>query len=297
MPCYLQERFVREALRSVLAQEYTPLEIIVIDDASTDRTYEIVVEEAQTYRGPHRVSYSRNSECQRIEIYNQLFKQSRGQFIVHAHGDDISLPDRVNWLVETWQHTGASLIASNVVVIDAEGESHGVLVNPEQEVVCTLDTIVESVRCPHMFGATFGYERAVLERFEPLDRLRSVIKTDAILPFRGALLNGCQFLNRPVLMFRHHEYVSAAAQLTDRSNPKFMPEGERNRAERVCQTHYLLETLDKSQSLIADPNRRDRLRQRLLETLVSDVGEWSKIRNRLIVGGAHCRWVKTADTH
>ena len=41
MPIFQQERYVAEALRSVMAQTYQPLEIIISDDCSADRTLEI----------------------------------------------------------------------------------------------------------------------------------------------------------------------------------------------------------------------------------------------------------------
>ena len=54
------EAFVRPTLESAFAQRYRPLEIIVADDCSTDRTYETAQAIVAAYRGPHRVSLFRN---------------------------------------------------------------------------------------------------------------------------------------------------------------------------------------------------------------------------------------------
>jgi cellulose synthase/poly-beta-1,6-N-acetylglucosamine synthase-like glycosyltransferase len=49
------EKFIREAVEGAFAQTYNPLEIILSDDCSTDRTYEIMQEMAERYSGPHKV--------------------------------------------------------------------------------------------------------------------------------------------------------------------------------------------------------------------------------------------------
>ena len=52
---YNQERFIREAIEGAFAQTYEPLEIILSDDCSADRTFEIIQENAAAYLGPHSV--------------------------------------------------------------------------------------------------------------------------------------------------------------------------------------------------------------------------------------------------
>lgn len=279
---------MRQALRSVMAQDYSPLEIIIADDASSDRTYDIVVEEVNAYRGPHPISYGRNPSNLQIETYNGLLGKAQGRFIVHAHGDDISLPNRVSKLVELWRQSGASLIASNAATIDEAGRQTGQVRTKDMN--CTLDTILDNGWCPGMVGATFGYERDVFERFAPLDRARSVIKTDVILPFRAALLNGCAFLKTRVLLFRRHH--SVAARLTDRTLDPAMTSQELRRAERITQLLYLVETLDQAENVIPDANRRAQLKIRLLSTLARQASTWAALRNQLITAGWHCRWMK-----
>ena len=52
---YNQEKYVRESVLSAFAQTYLPLEIVLSDDCSTDRTFEIMRELAAGYREPHRI--------------------------------------------------------------------------------------------------------------------------------------------------------------------------------------------------------------------------------------------------
>ena len=50
---YNQEKYIREAVEGTFSQTYEPLEIILSDDCSSDRTFEIMEEMAATYDGPH----------------------------------------------------------------------------------------------------------------------------------------------------------------------------------------------------------------------------------------------------
>src|SRR3989337_2862652 len=100
LPCSDQDRYVADALDSLFAQTYTPLQIVVCDDASTDATYAVVAERVAAYDGPHEIEVRRNETRRGIETYNRLMDWARGEFVVIAHSDDVSLPHRVERLVE-----------------------------------------------------------------------------------------------------------------------------------------------------------------------------------------------------
>jgi len=61
---YNQEKYIREAVDVAFSQTYQPLEIILSDDCSSDRTFEIMQEMAAAYVGPHDVRV-RQSEVNR----------------------------------------------------------------------------------------------------------------------------------------------------------------------------------------------------------------------------------------
>ena len=60
--CYNFGRYIREAVESALSQTYEPLDIIVSDDCSTDRSWEIIQETVAAYKGPHHVILNRNEK-------------------------------------------------------------------------------------------------------------------------------------------------------------------------------------------------------------------------------------------
>ena len=84
MPAYNHERFVGAAVESVLDQTYADLELIVIDDGSTDRTGEIV----QSYADP-RIRYIHQENQDAFNALNRGMSLSEGSYISIIHSDDV----------------------------------------------------------------------------------------------------------------------------------------------------------------------------------------------------------------
>ena len=100
---YNQEKYIREAVEGAFAQTYEPLEIILSDDCSTDRTFEIMEEMAASYRGPHRVLVRQSPQNRRLLGHiNDVVAGAQGEIVIMAAGDDISLPDRTSELVKIY---------------------------------------------------------------------------------------------------------------------------------------------------------------------------------------------------
>jgi glycosyltransferase involved in cell wall biosynthesis len=122
---YNEEKFIREAIESAFAQTYSPLEIVLSDDGSTDRTFEIMQEMAAAYKGPHKIILNRNEK--NIGIGSQLnaaAAMTNGEFVVLANGDDISLPIRVERIVHEWESHGrtATAVWSEIAIVVPSGQ-------------------------------------------------------------------------------------------------------------------------------------------------------------------------------
>lgn len=93
MPAYNTEKYIVEAIESILNQTFTDFEFIIVDDGSTDKTWEII----QNYaKKDSRIIALRNKENLRISMNrNKLVSLSRGKYIVWQDSDDISIVTRI----------------------------------------------------------------------------------------------------------------------------------------------------------------------------------------------------------
>lgn len=89
MPVYNGEKYLQEAIDSILNQTFGDFEFIIINDGSTDKTLEII----KSYSDPRiRVISQENKGI--IHSLNKGISESRGKYIARMDADDISLPDR-----------------------------------------------------------------------------------------------------------------------------------------------------------------------------------------------------------
>jgi len=102
--CYNQERFVAEAIFSVLAQTYPNIQLIVTDDASTDNSVAIIKDCLSSNHQIEFIPLSKNSgNC---KAFNEALRLAEGEFIIDLAADDILLPERVSQGVTALRRTG-----------------------------------------------------------------------------------------------------------------------------------------------------------------------------------------------
>ena len=89
VPVYNGERFLSQALDSVLAQTYRPLEVLLSDDGSTDRTPEIAA------RYSKRVRYLRNPNAGPGAARNRGLELAQGGFVAFLDADDLWHPEKL----------------------------------------------------------------------------------------------------------------------------------------------------------------------------------------------------------
>ncbi len=117
IPAYNHERFIGPAIDSVLQQTWEDLELIVIDDGSTDKTSEVV----QSYRD-RRLSYYYQDNQDAFNTINRGLGMAKGDYIAILNSDDIYTTDRLEKMVAAQQKDGAACLFSDVIPISDEGE-------------------------------------------------------------------------------------------------------------------------------------------------------------------------------
>ncbi|WP_207435608.1 glycosyltransferase family 2 protein [Sabulibacter ruber] len=113
--CYNHAPFLREALDSVLAQTYSNLEILLVDDLSTDDSVTIIEEYVRQYPQIRFIRHQENKgNC---ASFNEALQLSKGEFIIDFATDDVLAPERVAKQVEAFQQLSPTY---GVVYTDAE---------------------------------------------------------------------------------------------------------------------------------------------------------------------------------
>lgn len=210
-----EEGFVREAVESALAQTYSPLEIVLSDDGSHDRTFAIMEEMTAAYHGPHTIILNRNE--QNIGIGSQInaaCEKGSGELFILANGDDVSLPERVERTVAAWNATErkATAITTDLLTMDEYG-SRLPRIWPTRTVFGTLADGMRR-RFGGVAAASLAVSRPVLGSFPPLRD--DLILEDNALYLRATLLGELIHLDEPLVVYRiHRGNISHADAIED----------------------------------------------------------------------------------
>jgi glycosyltransferase involved in cell wall biosynthesis len=117
MPAYNHERFVGAAIESVLNQTLDDLELVVIDDGSTDRTANVVTSFTDS-----RLRYYYQDNQDAHNTINRGLRLATGDFISILNSDDIYEPSRLERLRAIHEETSAQCIFTDVTPIDDQGQ-------------------------------------------------------------------------------------------------------------------------------------------------------------------------------
>lgn len=126
LPCYNAQRFLPAALESVLAQTHGALEVVALDDGSTDGTRDILDDAARRDARVRPVVRAQNRGL--IETLNEGVAAARGDFIARMDADDVAAPDRIARQLEVFvQHPDTGVVGTGVRFMREDGTPLGVL--------------------------------------------------------------------------------------------------------------------------------------------------------------------------
>jgi len=121
VPVYNAERYVAQSLQSILNQSIGDLELIVIDDGSTDNSAAVIEKIKNT-----RLHLHKQANAGMAAALNKGISLAKGKFIARQDADDISLPDRFEkQLVYLSAHPGVGLLGTQAALIDGTGKRTG----------------------------------------------------------------------------------------------------------------------------------------------------------------------------
>jgi glycosyltransferase involved in cell wall biosynthesis len=199
---YNQENYVVEAVHSALAQQHSPLEIILSDDCSSDETFEFMEHAAQAYDGPHLIRLRRNLVNHGLGRHVwSVCHRALGELIVVAAGDDISLPERTHVIFQRWQAAQGAVLAfeSACIEIDKAGHPGRVAVPSHAQPFPRHQDVFSGNSW--LVGAAAAYDRRLFDEFPPL--MSFVVNEDVVM-LQRVFLSGsrCETIPQPLVKYR-----------------------------------------------------------------------------------------------
>lgn len=167
--CYNQESYIEEAIDSALAQTYHPLEIIVSDDCSNDRTYELAKAKVSNYSGAHKIIIRQNEKNLGVaRHFSLLSKLASGEIVIAAAGDDISLPERTSLVMGAFKKYPNLTFYETALLEFGENMSSIEYFSYRDRKLFEIFSLIQTLRT-RLVGAGRAYRKEVLLKFPPLN--------------------------------------------------------------------------------------------------------------------------------
>ncbi|HEY7553510.1 MAG TPA: glycosyltransferase [Candidatus Binatia bacterium] len=213
VPLYNGERFIRDAIESVLCQTFQDFEVIVVDDGSTDRGKDIVL----AIDGP--VKYLQQENCGTAVARNRGFLASRGEFIAFLDQDDRWYPRKLE--IQTsllGSNSELGTVYSDVDLIDELGNvlEHEYLKNrrlPDSE--SEFLSVFPKFPQPHPYPSTILMRRQVFSEsgmFDPFFKENCHEDTELWFRIVGRKLGGFYFHPESLVQRRCHAFQGGQNQ-------------------------------------------------------------------------------------
>ena len=197
---YNYGRYLRSSIDSALAQTWPHIEVIVVDDGSTDDSREII----ESYGT--RIAPVLKPNGGHGSAVNAGFAASRGEIVMFLDADDELLPNVVDQVVKAWR-PGVAKIQFQLELIDERGHPLGTRVPSFDGFVPNgnvRDRIVRFGECPSAPSSGNAYARTALSRLMPLDESIWIQAAEKSLVFLTPFFGEVVSLRAPLGRYRIH---------------------------------------------------------------------------------------------
>jgi len=209
LPAFNAEKYCAEAIASMLGQTFADYELIVMDDCSTDNTWEIV----QSFKDS-RIRLYRNKENLGItSSLNKMLSLAKGEYFARMDADDISVPNRLALQVDYMDKHPDIWVCGGLFAVDSEANRYVLQLPVENEDIRVLLPFACSL--PHPFvmlnGAKFRENRIFY------DKTKKYAQDYALWIRISCEFPEAKFANLPVIIghYRKHEAAISTAKKSE----------------------------------------------------------------------------------
>lgn len=195
MPVYNGEKYLREAVESILAQTWKDFEFIIINDGSTDHSEEIILSYCD-----ERIVYLKNNNNSGICVtLNKGINAARGKYIVRMDCDDISFPERLSVQLQFMEdHPEIAVAGSDIIVFGSTEKQLRIM--PHNQHLCKMGLL---------FNSCLAHPSVIIRRnvlnthgLHYKDHYRG--REDFELWWQISKVANITNINKPLLMYRIH---------------------------------------------------------------------------------------------
>lgn len=240
VPCFNYGHYLEEALDSVLSQDFTAYEIILVDDCSTDNTAAISKKYTKRHSQIRYVAHPKNLGL--FQSFITGFQNSTSKYIHYLSADDRYLPGFLSKGMQFLQdHPQAKLVCTDLGYFQDHSdtiESKPLLARCEKPIFIPKEEIVEVFRTTNFWvtGTSCIFYRELLEKYGPfIFQLENL--SDWFLFHKIALYEGVGYIPETLTSMRVHEQT-----LTNQV--------KRNKKRRRATYHHLLNILLQNKDLL-----------------------------------------------
>jgi len=129
IPNYNYGHYILETLNSVAAQTYQNIELIIVDDVSSDNSVDIIENWIQNYKGKIKISFIKNQiNLGLTKVCNVILRSAKGKYFQPLDADDKILPEKIEKQIAVLKNSvNTAMVYSNSQVINDSGE----IINPD----------------------------------------------------------------------------------------------------------------------------------------------------------------------
>jgi len=196
---YNYASYVDDAIQSALQQTYSPIEVIVVDDGSTDNSREVIEKYGNQIISVFKKNGGQASAC------NAGFKVSKGEIVFFLDADDYYYPEAVEKVIQVWHPENTAKAHFRLHKINQDGKNLG-LIPSKKRTLTTGEAWKEIFKCgnaisPPMSGNV--YSRNALLQVMPVPE-NDGIGTESYLLKRVPFYGNYVSIDEPLGVYRIH---------------------------------------------------------------------------------------------
>lgn len=140
MPVFNAEKYVAEAIESILNQTYDNFEFLIINDGSTDKSEDIIL----SYKDSRIVYIKNQRNIRLVATLNKGIRMAKGKYIMRMDADDISVPDRMQKQVLYMEHDPKVGVCGSFLSVFGETINPYISKRPEDDANIRASLLVQN---------------------------------------------------------------------------------------------------------------------------------------------------------